>query len=159
MPELQYICMMRSLLSLCLCLSLAVMAQQGPPADLLLLKKGYGGGVLKNKPVESLNDRKPMQTRRQDPFSKANPVILVLKGSMLVYQYVISPQLSAGCIFERSCSNYAKEAIRTTGIIRGILLTADRLTRCNRSALGYTPPFNINAQGKVRDEPCIQFDE
>lgn len=159
MPELQYICSMGKMLILLLLFTLQFQAQTVPVKDLDLLKKGFGSAAKKKPGPPFLNDRKPLQTKHKDAFSKGNPLVLVLKGSMLVYQHVISPQLSSGCIYERSCSNYAKEAIRKTGLIRGVLLAADRLTRCNRSTLRYIPGIYINTNGKAIDEPCIHFHE
>ncbi|MCC7301620.1 MAG: membrane protein insertion efficiency factor YidD [Bacteroidia bacterium] len=85
--------------------------------------------------------------------------MLLLKGSMLAYQHVISPQLSAGCLYQMTCSNYAKHAIGQFGAIRGVLLTADRLTRCNRGTVRQLPPFRFAPNGKAIDEPRIHFDQ
>jgi uncharacterized protein len=48
-----------------------------------------------------------------------------------VYQRVISPALPARCKYHPSCSQYAVEAIRHYGILRGVVLAAWRLLRCN----------------------------
>nr|WP_245929264.1 membrane protein insertion efficiency factor YidD [Agarilytica rhodophyticola] len=47
------------------------------------------------------------------------------------YQYLISPLLGPRCRFEPSCSNYAEQAIRTHGIIRGIGYALKRLIKCH----------------------------
>jgi uncharacterized protein len=47
------------------------------------------------------------------------------------YQCVISPALPARCKYHPSCSQYAVEAIRHYGILRGVVLAAWRLLRCN----------------------------
>jgi putative membrane protein insertion efficiency factor len=63
-----------------------------------------------------------------------NPVKLVLGSTMWVYQNLISPQLSASCLYEPSCSRYSVNLLRDYGVVKGIVYSADRLTRCNRLA-------------------------
>lgn len=48
-----------------------------------------------------------------------------------LYQWVISPLMPAHCKYHPSCSHYAVEAIRRYGILRGVVLAAWRLLRCN----------------------------
>lgn len=68
-------------------------------------------------------------------FIKYNPASLVLGGMMWTYQKIISPQISSNCLYSPSCSAYSKNLISDFGIIPGIILTADRLSRCSRLAL------------------------
>ena len=53
--------------------------------------------------------------------------ILILRG----YQKLISPYFAPRCKYYPSCSQYAIDAIREYGSLKGILLTAWRLVRCN----------------------------
>ena len=48
-----------------------------------------------------------------------------------LYQRVISPALPARCKYYPSCSEYAIQAVRSYGILRGVVLAAWRLLRCN----------------------------
>jgi putative membrane protein insertion efficiency factor len=48
-----------------------------------------------------------------------------------LYQRVISPGLPARCRYHPSCSAYAIEAIRRYGVLRGVVLAAWRVLRCN----------------------------
>jgi putative membrane protein insertion efficiency factor len=48
-----------------------------------------------------------------------------------VYQRAISPALANRCRYYPSCSEYAVQAIRSYGILRGLVLAAWRLLRCN----------------------------
>jgi len=66
---------------------------------------------------------------------KYNPVSLVLGGLMWTYQKVVSPQLSSSCLYSPTCSGYSKDLISDFGILKGLIFTADRLSRCNRLAL------------------------
>jgi len=56
------------------------------------------------------------------------------------YQRVISPALPRRCKYEPTCSRYAVQAIQRYGILRGSVLAAWRLLRCNPwSHGGYDP--------------------
>lgn len=59
----------------------------------------------------------------------------LLKSSGLVwirlYQKMISSQDLPSCNFSPSCSNFGFQSIQQEGLFRGILLSADRLLRCN----------------------------
>ncbi len=47
------------------------------------------------------------------------------------YQRFVSPALPRRCKYHPSCSHYAVAAIRRYGILRGLVLSAWRLLRCN----------------------------
>ena len=47
------------------------------------------------------------------------------------YQLLVSPLLPARCKYHPSCSQYALEALRQYGFVRGIALAGWRLLRCN----------------------------
>ena len=67
-------------------------------------------------------------------IKKINPVNLLIGGSLYVYQNVLSKHISADCLFTPSCSEFSKQAIKEDGLFKGILLSIDRLNRCNRIA-------------------------
>jgi putative membrane protein insertion efficiency factor len=57
-----------------------------------------------------------------------------------VYQYAISPLLGQRCRYYPSCSNYAIDALREHGAVRGLGMASWRLMRCNPfSNGGYDP--------------------
>ena len=57
-----------------------------------------------------------------------------------VYQRAISPLFPRRCKYHPTCSQYAVEAIRGYGLVRGSVLAAWRLLRCNPlSDGGYDP--------------------
>ena len=63
-----------------------------------------------------------------------------LCGLIQLYQKFISPGLGRNCRFSPSCSQYGIEAIRTHGCVKGLLLTAWRIARCNPlGKWGYDP--------------------
>jgi uncharacterized protein len=64
----------------------------------------------------------------------------VVIAPLLVWRHVISPGLPRRCKYEPSCSRYAIDAIREYGVLRGIVLAAWRVLRCNPwSDGGYDP--------------------
>ena len=58
-----------------------------------------------------------------------------------VYQRLIPPVAGTRCKYFPSCSEYAAQAIREFGILRGLILAGWRLLRCNPwSHGGFDPP-------------------
>ncbi|MBP6095873.1 MAG: membrane protein insertion efficiency factor YidD [Methyloversatilis sp.] len=55
----------------------------------------------------------------------------VLLSLLAVYRYAISPLLGSNCRFMPSCSEYAVEAIKRHGSLRGSLLSMRRVMRCH----------------------------
>jgi len=47
------------------------------------------------------------------------------------YQRWISPAIPQRCKYHPSCSQYAVDAVRRFGILRGLVLAAWRVLRCN----------------------------
>tara|TARA_B100001964_G_C14235082_1_gene602024 strand:+ start:813 stop:1070 length:258 start_codon:yes stop_codon:yes gene_type:complete len=65
-----------------------------------------------------------------------NPIQYILLALLRFYRWAISPVLTALaggaiCRFEPSCSQYATEAVRKHGALRGTWLTLKRLGRCH----------------------------
>lgn len=55
------------------------------------------------------------------------PFILLIK----IYQWVISPLTPSACRYTPTCSNYAIEAIKEWGIIKGGWLAIKRISSCH----------------------------
>jgi uncharacterized protein len=47
------------------------------------------------------------------------------------YQLVISPIIGPRCRFLPTCSDYAAEAVRLHGIVRGLFMAVRRVLRCH----------------------------
>jgi putative membrane protein insertion efficiency factor len=47
------------------------------------------------------------------------------------YRALISPLLGQRCKYHPSCSQYALDALREFGVVRGLVLAGWRLLRCN----------------------------
>lgn len=64
----------------------------------------------------------------------------LVSAPIVAYQRVLSPALPRRCRYEPTCSRYAVRAIGEYGILRGLVLAAWRLLRCNPwSRGGYDP--------------------
>lgn len=72
----------------------------------------------------------------------------VVVAPVRAYQRVISPLLGPRCRYAPTCSDYAVQAIREYGILRGLVLAAWRLLRCNPFSNGGLDP--VSAQRLFR---------
>ena len=52
-------------------------------------------------------------------------------GAVYAYRYTLGSVLRPSCKYHPSCSQYALDALRRYGVVRGSVLTAWRLLRCN----------------------------
>lgn len=79
---------------------------------------------------------------------------MLVSAPIVGYQRVISPGLPRRCRYEPTCSRYAVQALSEYGILRGLVLAAWRLLRCNPwSPGGYDP---VEAQRLFRVESVPQ---
>jgi uncharacterized protein len=65
----------------------------------------------------------------------------LLLGSIGAYQRRISPALPRRCRYEPTCSAYVAQAVERFGVLRGLLLGAWRLLRCNPLSHGGFDPI------------------
>lgn len=68
----------------------------------------------------------------------------LLIGAIRAYKRVVSPMLPHACRFVPTCSEYAQEALERHGVLRGTMLAAWRILRCNpfgRAGLDPVPPL------------------
>jgi len=72
----------------------------------------------------------------------------LLTAPIRLYQRFISPGLPRRCKYEPTCSAYAVEALRAYGPLRGVVLAAWRLLRCNPFSHGGHDP--VSAQRVFR---------
>jgi hypothetical protein len=64
----------------------------------------------------------------------------LLIGLITVYQKAVSPFLPAACRYTPTCSQYAQEALRKHGPVKGSWLAARRILRCHPwGGHGYDP--------------------
>jgi putative membrane protein insertion efficiency factor len=72
---------------------------------------------------------KHRHTGVSDPETSA--VKLVFLGAIDVYRSRISPIQGQRCGFYPTCSAFGRQAVSEYGALQGVIMTADRLTRCN----------------------------
>ena len=66
----------------------------------------------------------------------ALPFIILIK----IYQVIISPLFPSSCRYTPTCSNYAAEALKKYGILKGGWLSLKRILRCHPwGGSGYDP--------------------
>ena len=106
------------------CLSAVIFvlpAFSGEAADLAFIRK-----------VNPIVKPKPQEIVRFNP-QETSELKLVATGLIRFYQKFISSQDGPTCGFHPTCSRFGMECIQKYGMVRGLLLTADRLIRCNGS--------------------------
>ena len=66
------------------------------------------------------------------------------------YRRFISPALPRRCKYHPTCSEYAVEAVRTYGVLRGLVLAAWRVMRCNPWSHGGVDPVEAQTIFRTR---------
>jgi putative membrane protein insertion efficiency factor len=93
----------------------------GEAADLTFIRK-----------VNPITTPRAQETVRFNPQAPSE-LKLVAMGLIRLYQKFVSSQDGPSCNFHPTCSHFGMACIQEYGLGRGILLTADRLLRCNGS--------------------------
>ena len=134
------------------------MTQEGLTATLNDFKlsfqdKGFAddeiaGAVMTALPASSIGSAE-LQTRdmlRSIPLVPRNLVL----GFLTAYRKVISPMYGHVCAYYPSCSAYAVGAVQQHGAVRGTLLSAWRILRCN--------PWSHGGVDDVRPHEHFRYD-
>lgn len=58
-------------------------------------------------------------------------LIFILLIPVRMYQYFISPMIGPSCRYTPTCSQYAVEALKKHGPVKGLYLTIKRVLSCN----------------------------
>lgn len=78
------------------------------------------------------------------------------KGLLKVYNRAITDQIINDCIYQESCSNFGQHSFENYGMIKGLFVTYDRLTRCNRLSQLHVMPVRLDEVGRISD-PSIWY--
>ena len=81
------------------------------------------------------------------------PARTMLIGAIGVYRVALSGWLGGQCRFSPSCSQYAEEAIRSHGALRGSAMALWRVLRCNPFGRGGLEPVPPPAYDVVTPRP------
>lgn len=87
-----------------------------------------------------------------------SPAAFVAVGAVRAYQWTLSPLLGTNCRFYPSCSEYAVEAFREHGALRGGALAGWRILRCNPwCTCGYDPvPPRLQCSGELDQQQTVR---
>jgi putative membrane protein insertion efficiency factor len=77
----------------------------------------------------------------------------VATAPIRLYRRLISPSFGQRCKYHPSCSAYALQAVRTYGILRGVVLAGWRLLRCNPWSHGGFDPVEQQRLFRPRAAP------
>lgn len=83
---------------------------------------------------------KPMPSNKPARNPAAQAAVWLLSLPIKVYRLCISPLFPPCCRFTPTCSQYALEALKKHGPIKGTWLAVKRIARCNPwGGSGYDP--------------------
>ena len=77
----------------------------------------------------------------------------VIAAPITLYRRFISPLMVPHCRYYPTCSAYAAEAIRSYGVLRGLVLAGWRLLRCNPLSHGGFDPVEQQTLFRPRATP------
>ena len=95
--------------------------------------------------INPMTTAKPQEVVRFNP-QETSELKLAVTGLIRLYQKFISSQDGPTCSFSPSCSRFCMACIQEYGVLRGVLLTADRLLRCNGSQARHYPKDNVTGK-------------
>lgn len=81
--------------------------------------------------------------------AKLNPLNYMAAGMLFFYQRVVSEQIMATCTYEKSCSNFTREAMTKKGFLAGFLLGFSQLNCCFKGNVYDYPKYKISGNFKV----------
>lgn len=121
--------------------------------SLLFLKNEATAQVKKTELFKNVIEKGIEKKEYKEAQNNKNEIEFVFSSLFLMYKTLISSQDQAVCTFTPSCSEYGIMAVKHFGLIKGGLMTTDRLTRCN----GLSPTnYEIDKKtGLLKDNPVI----
>ncbi len=121
-------------------------------ADMMLIDS------LAKKQLPHTSKRAYIYKNQPKTIKNSNPASMLYGGSLYVYQNYISQHFSASCLYDPSCSDFSKQAVKNFGMLKGGLLTFDRLNRCNRIAATDLDPTTINENTHRFNDPINLYE-
>lgn len=121
-------------------------------ADMMLIDS------LAKKQLPHTSKRAYIYKNQPKTIKNSNPASMLYGGSLYVYQNYISQHFSASCLYDPSCSDFSKQAVKNFGMLKGGLLTFDRLNRCNRIAATDLDPTTINKNTHRFNDPINLYE-
>jgi putative membrane protein insertion efficiency factor len=93
-------------------------------------------------------------SRFTDGISQAAGTVLL--APVRFYMRFVSPALPARCKYHPTCSAYAVQAVRELGPIKGTILAAWRLARCNPWSNGGYDPVSDRSLFKAQTDDAAE---
>lgn len=87
--------------------------------------------LLDGRPEPALYQVKPEPKPAPLTIRRVSEAETMFLGALRVYQATLSSQDLNSCSFTPSCSRFGVAAVQQAGLVRGTLLTGDRLARCH----------------------------
>jgi uncharacterized protein len=84
------------------------------------------------------------------------PARMFVLGLVELYRHTVGPLFAGRCRFYPSCSNYALEAVRRHGAVKGSLLAGWRVLRCSPLTEGGID--RVPERGRWRSVPSAEYD-
>ncbi len=76
---------------------------------------------------------------------------IAFKGMLKFYNSLVTDQILNDCIYEHSCSKFSQKSFDNYGFFKGLVMTCDRLMRCNRATLAETSKLQLTKKGRIKD--------
>ena len=107
--------------------------------------------VIKNNPVITMGS-----DTIHDGYKNISEIKLLSQSVIRFYRYFISSQhdKERTCVFTPSCSQFSLDAIKNYGLFYGILMTSDRLQRCNNFGIKY---YHIDDKTGKFNDPVYHY--
>ena len=83
-------------------------------------------------------------------LSPATRPARIAAGAVRLYQLALSPLMPPNCRHLPTCSEYAIEALRVHGVLRGGWLAARRIARCHPLGTSGFDPVPVRGDGRRR---------
>jgi putative component of membrane protein insertase Oxa1/YidC/SpoIIIJ protein YidD len=104
---------------------------------------------------QSVDDLKSLSSHCCNDHSSSDSPLLaesngMVKRAFWFYKVFISSQDHQSCVFSPSCSEYAVLAVESQGLVKGILNTFDRMTRCHGL---HTDQYPLNTNNNLLLDP------
>ncbi len=107
----------------------------------------FGSLTFAQTPADSL-----FKSEETTPFQK------LFLYPIAKWQNISYSNDALNCQFHPSCSNYGAQAIYQKGTITGLIMTSDRIIRCNPHAYGYHKKMNgtFHKDGRLNDSIVLK---
>lgn len=108
---------------------------------LLISAPGWPVNNASEEPWEPPPREESIEPKRREIPEETPPLGFVIDTAISAYRFFLSDQQGDVCAFVPSCSQYAQQAVDSCGPLLGVVMTADRLQRCNWFTWSYAPRY------------------